>query len=331
VANLFKSFLRNLGYSKVYGPDDIPYIFTPRDLMLSFSGSGTAKLYTIKTAKKAGAKIVGWTSHPESELGSLSDYLFHIKGKSKIDYDDGFYDRQIMGTPFAPLTPLGTLFELGLLFTTLSLVGFIDKGTEVKEVYRRLCSLCKDYKTYTPDTSQLEKLYEIMPKPQSLETPHVNRKIVVVGEGFSGTVGEFFTTRLRHCAKEGEERNVSFYKDKGTVSVNKGDLVLVISGSATKQFYKPTKKVKDEKGVKVGLITSSPTKEWTEISDATVEIPGRIIEDLRGLRSSYFPRDPERSIFELRTLLTAETLIYAINQEENITEADLKNKHADFT
>jgi 6-phospho-3-hexuloisomerase len=327
VAEIFSSFLRNLGYNSL-DPNTIPYRLTSKDLILAFSGSGKSEL-TLEVARvgrRVGAKIVGWTSYPNSELGSLSNYIFHIKGRTKIDALNNYYERQVAGEPSTPLTPLGTLFELRLLFTLLSFIGNIVNGKEVRENYKKLSLLCKEY---SPSPKEFENLYWIIPKPRSVENP-LARKTVVLGEGFSGMVGKFFVTRFRHCAKENEERDVSFYTDAGSVSVGKNDLVLIISGSGREKFYNLASKVK-RKGTKIGVITSFDNTNLAKIADVTTLIPGRREEKLEGLTSSYYPKEPEKSIFELRTLLALESFLYLIGKKEGITEEDMKRKHSDFT
>jgi 6-phospho-3-hexuloisomerase len=239
---------------------------------------------------------------------------------------NNYYERQVAGEPSTPLTPLGTLFELRLLFTLLSFIGNIVNGKEVRENYKKLSLLCKEY---SPNPKEFENLYWIIPKPRSVENP-LARKTVVLGEGFSGMVGKFFVTRFRHCAKENEERDVSFYTDSGSVSVGKNDLTLIISGSGREKFYNLASKVK-RKGTKIGVITSFDNTNLAKIADVTILIPGRREEKLEGLTSSYYPKEPEKSIFELRTLLALESFLYLIGKKEGITEEDMKRKHSDFT
>ncbi|MDR1721874.1 MAG: SIS domain-containing protein, partial [Methanobrevibacter sp.] len=83
------------------------------DAIVAISGSGSTNsiVTPVKTAKKRGAKILSLTSYPDSELGQISDCVFLVKGRTKIDMEDDYIKRQIKGD-YSSLTPLGTAFEL---------------------------------------------------------------------------------------------------------------------------------------------------------------------------------------------------------------------------
>jgi len=327
IADTFKDFLMNLGYEEVYGPDNVPRIFTPDDVVFSFTGSGTTKL-TVRVseiARKAGATIIGFTSDLNTNFAkNIANYVVHIKGKSKKDSIQDYYSRQLTGTMYTPLTPLGTLFELRLLFTLLSFVGSLAGKRDMYSYYEELYKLARGYK---PKPEDFRMFYKVMPKPKRKTNPWEG-KIVGIGDGLSGNVCKFFLSRLSNCAKDDEERDCRFYKDCGTIKMNKNDLGLVISGCGRYLSYELAKTVKEEIGAKIVSLTSYPDSPLGEISDVVIYVPGRIIEKVKGLRSSYMPTDPKKSIFELRATLALESFIYAISQVEGITEEHMRNKHS---
>jgi len=327
-ADALARFLRTLGYEKVYGPEEIPYVFRHTDLILAFSGSGstTYTLQTAKTAKEAGARILSLTSNPNSPLTEISDHIIHIPGKTKVGYEANYFGRQILGVTHSPLTPLGTLYELRTLLLELSLITTLAEKKDIKKGFEELLSLCKDF---TPNPKEFQQLYNLLPKPRSLRKP-ITGKTVVIGEGLSGMVGKFFVTRLRHCAKQDEERECYFWKDRGSISVNDKDLTLVISGSGENIPAQLAEKAKG-KNAKVAAITSCPNSTLASVADVRLIIPGRKIQRMKGLRGSYLPKDPKESIFELRTLLSLECFIYALAEKEGVTEREMWEKHSDFT
>ncbi|RLE52646.1 MAG: 6-phospho-3-hexuloisomerase, partial [Candidatus Methanomethylicota archaeon] len=83
------------------------------DLLRAISGSGTTRLVVTaaQIAKEVGASIVAITSHAESPLGRLADYLMIIPGRSKVAKEEDYNARQMLGE-HEPLAPLGTLFEV---------------------------------------------------------------------------------------------------------------------------------------------------------------------------------------------------------------------------
>ena len=323
VSEVIVRFLRNLGFDYSYGPYDIPYIFEASDLAIAYSGSGET-LYTLdiaRAAKRGGAYLVSITGRGESPLSLISDRIVLIPGAAPKGPD--YFGSQIAGTSWAPLTPLGTLFELRSLIFSLSLIRMI-KGSDFNESF---LAIKKGLSDYSPDDKHYPEIYSMI--PISKGGCGMN-KTVIIGEGMSGIVGKFFATRLRHCSKPGMERIVSFWTDSGTVSVRAGDLVLIISGSGS-SISSGLARIAREKGAEVVSITSFPESELARLSSYVVNIPGRVIMSLKGLRSSYYPEDPIYSIFELRTLCFLETLIYYIASRDGITEMDMKSMHSDFT
>ena len=329
IADVFKDFLRNLGYSEVYGPEDVPRIFTPKDLVIAITGSGITKVTTeiSKAAKAAGAKVVGFTSDENSEFArKVSDYIIHVKGRTKKDYVEDYYAKQLVGI-HVPIAPLGSIFEWTTLYTILSFIGSMKNNNSIYECYKDLLNLSKDYR---PEPKSFREFYRILPKPRSTESP-LSGKTVGIGDGLSGDVCKFFLTRLSNCARKDEERVCSFYKDVGNIKLSIRDLLLVISGCGNYLPYELTKVVKEEVGTKAVAITSYLDSPLASISDVKIYVPGRVIERVKGLRGSYVPTDPRKSIFELRTILSLESFVYAIAKTEGITEKDMKEKHSQIT
>ncbi len=323
IADAFAKFLRNIGIDQTFGPNDVPYIFGPCDLLIAISGSGATQ-YTLevaKVAKEGGSFIVSLTSDQKSPLALLSDRVIMIPGAKKWRESDYFINN-LLGTPTAPLTPLGTLFELRALLFLLSLISYI-RGEELIKAYRNLIAIINEFE---PPSEYYEKLYEILPKASE----YAKQKTTILGEGLSGIVGRFFSTRLRHLSKGNAERLVNYWLDKGSVAVRRNDVVLVISGSASEFFATLAEKAKT-KGAKVAVVTSFQESKLANVSDLTLIIPGRQIFKLKGLRSSYFPQDPKYSAFELRTLFFLESFIHYVAEKENISETDIKMMHSDFT
>ncbi len=329
VADVFMRFLRNLGYERSYGPDDVPYVLKYSDLVIGFTGSGTTTftLQTLQVAREAGARTVVFTATPDSPAASLADLVLEIPGGTKLSgASEDYYERLLSKEAYAPLTPLGTLFELRALFVSLAFIRRLAFGGSLAENFRGLLDVAVGY---SPSGEEFDRLYSVMPRPRSRENPWPG-KIVVIGEGFSGTVAKFFVTRLRHVAKADEVREVYYWLDKGSIAVTVGDLVIIISGSGEQLPAILAAKARS-KGVRVAAITSFPASTLGLNSDVIVQVPGRKVQKIKGLRSSYLPRDPVDSAFELRALLSLEALVHEIAKLEGVTEADMRKLHSDFT
>lgn len=326
IADILSKFLRNIGFHS-YGPEELPYMFSRGDLLVAVSGSGSTP-YTLeiaRIAKNTGIPVVGFTSNVDSPLAQLLDLTFHIPGAPRrrpIRYEVV----SLSGIYSTPLLMLGgTLFELRSLLAVLSFIGCMVLGLDPYRIFADMVSLCT---SFNPDPDQVKSLYTLIPKPRSVGNP-LSGKVVAVGEGLSGIVARFFITRLRHCAHPDEERVCFYWRDRGSVALKPGDLTLIVSGSG-EGVPAIMARIARVKGSKVASITSYLESELARLSDATIYVPGRILQRIEGLRGSYLPTDPRHAIFELRTILLLETLIQSIARIEGLTEKDLWAHHPDF-
>jgi len=86
------------------------------DILVAVSGSGETSL-TVSAAtiaKKIGAKLAAVTSYPRSSLGRISDLVVVLPGRVKTESSTDFVKRELAGE-YAPVAPLGTLFEVTAL------------------------------------------------------------------------------------------------------------------------------------------------------------------------------------------------------------------------
>lgn len=129
VARAFAMRLMHLGISVYVVGETITPAIGDEDCLLAISGSGETS-YIISTAmiaKKRGAKIVAVTSYEKSTLGTISDLVMHIKGRTKVDSEKNYIKRQMNGKHLS-LSPLGTLFEVStLIFLDALIAQLMDK------------------------------------------------------------------------------------------------------------------------------------------------------------------------------------------------------------
>ncbi len=113
VGRAFAMRLMHLGLSVYVVGETITPSIEMDDLLFAISGSGRTAFVVnaATTAKKTGAKVATITSHPDSSLGKLSDYIVVIKGRTKLARSKDYTSNQILGI-HEPLAPLGTMFEI---------------------------------------------------------------------------------------------------------------------------------------------------------------------------------------------------------------------------
>ncbi|RLE84333.1 MAG: 6-phospho-3-hexuloisomerase [Thermoprotei archaeon] len=112
VGKSFAMRLMHLGFNVYVVGETITPSVKEEDILIAISGSGrTQVVVTVAAAaKRMGAKIIAITSHPDSPLGRISDYMIRIPGRTKIAKEVDYFTRQVLGI-YEPLAPLGTLFE----------------------------------------------------------------------------------------------------------------------------------------------------------------------------------------------------------------------------
>jgi len=124
VGKCFALRLMHLGFNVYVIGETITPALRDGDLVVAISGSGTTNTVVTQAevAKEIGAKVLSITSHPDSPLGSISDYVVEVKGRTKIAREDDYISRQMMGE-HEPLAPLGTMFELSALVFLDSIIA----------------------------------------------------------------------------------------------------------------------------------------------------------------------------------------------------------------
>lgn len=325
VAEISALFSLSNNFEKVYCSSDAtyPHTYKDGDIIIAYSGSGeTVRTNNIiKTALGKDVKIVGFTANPNSSLAEMVEksegILFELPAKHK---ESKTYDTRKISGNHAPLALEGTESELMSLSASMDIIGSRFEDVPVEQYHDELWDLITEY---SPVPKDFENVYKLIPSTKS------NNKTIVIGEGFSGKIGKFFTTRFSHCAKNSEERRAYFYDDKGLNSATKGDLVLVISGSGTDLPYYMGKKAK-KLGAKVASITSFDKSPLGKLSDAKIVVSGRFGKKPKG-NVYHVQKNPKNSLFELRTIIALENFVYSIVEIENIPEKDIKDKHSGFT
>ncbi|MEW6039480.1 MAG: bifunctional 3-hexulose-6-phosphate synthase/6-phospho-3-hexuloisomerase [Pseudomonadota bacterium] len=145
-----------------------------------------------------------------------------------------------------------------------------------------------------------------------------SRRVFVAGAGRSGLVGRFFAMRLMHGGYQ-----AYLVGEIVTPSIQKGDLLIVISGSGeTETMIAYAKKAK-EKGANIALISTRDKSTIGDMADmvfriGTPEQYGRVV----GM--------PMGTTFELSTLVLLEATISHIIHTKKIPEEQMRTRHANL-
>ena len=172
----------------------------------------------------------------------------------------------------------------------------------------------------------------------SLEKKEVNslvrrilkaKNVFVYGAGRSGLVARAFAMRLMHLGV-----NVYVVGAIVTPAIEKGDLVLLVSGSGESTSVVNSAKIAKNVGADVCLITSYPQSSIGKIADYTVTVKGRTKikgeKDflLRQMKGEHYTLAPLGTLFEISVLVFLDSLIVELMGHLKITEDDMRVRHA---
>ncbi|MEE8402671.1 MAG: 6-phospho-3-hexuloisomerase [Candidatus Hydrothermarchaeaceae archaeon] len=153
--------------------------------------------------------------------------------------------------------------------------------------------------------------------------------VFVYGAGRSGLVARAFAMRLMHLGI-----NVHIVGGVVTPAIGKGDLVLLISGSGESTSVVNSAKIAKNAGADVSLITSYPDSSIGKIADYTVTIEGRTKLEgekdflLRQMKGEHYALAPLGTLFEVSVLVFLDSFIVELMDRLNITEDDMRVRHA---
>lgn len=154
-----------------------------------------------------------------------------------------------------------------------------------------------------------------------------DNKILVIGSGRSGFVGRAFALRLMQSGFK-----VYVSGETITPALNRGDLVIAISGSGTTKIVVTQAEIAKEIGAKIISITSYPDNRLGEYTDLAVVIRGRTKIDIDYTRrqiTGEYDMAPLGTMFELSALVLLDSVIADLMKRIGQSERDLKNRHAD--
>ncbi|MCD6563036.1 MAG: 6-phospho-3-hexuloisomerase [Thermoproteales archaeon] len=154
-------------------------------------------------------------------------------------------------------------------------------------------------------------------------------KILIVGAGRSALVGKAFAMRLMHL-----DFDVYVMGETITPPVRKDDVIIAVSGSGRTQIVLTAASAARKMGAHIIAITSFRDSPLARISDHVVIIPGRtkIAREAdyftRQILGIYEPLAPLGTLFEDTTMAFFDGVIVTLMKKLNITEEDMKNRHA---
>ena len=156
-----------------------------------------------------------------------------------------------------------------------------------------------------------------------------NSKILVVGTGRSGLVGKAFAMRLMHLGFR-----VYVIGETITPPVDKGDILIAISGSGVTELTVTVARIAKRLGAKIIAITSYPDSPLGRLAKLTIKIPGRtkIAKEsnyiARQILGMHEPLAPLGTLFENTVMAFLDGIIVELMKRLGVDEETLRRRHS---
>ncbi|MDR1405137.1 MAG: SIS domain-containing protein [Candidatus Methanoplasma sp.] len=141
-------------------------------------------------------------------------------------------------------------------------------------------------------------------------------KIFIYGSGRSGLIGQLFSVRLVQIGI-----NVYFVGDMTTPIIGKNDLTILISNTGQTTSVVQTAEIAMRIGSHVVSLTSSPSSRLAAVSDTAIVF--KIKKDATDSELA-----PLGTIFEDTVLFFFDCMIPELMKRLNVTEEDMRKRHA---
>ncbi|MCL1979380.1 MAG: SIS domain-containing protein [Methanomassiliicoccaceae archaeon] len=141
-------------------------------------------------------------------------------------------------------------------------------------------------------------------------------KIFVYGSGRSGLIGQLFSVRLVQIGLK-----VHFVGDMTTPIISKNDLTILVSNTGQTTSVVQTAEIARRIGSHVVSLTSTPSSKLAAASDTVITL--KLEKDEKDSELA-----PLGTIFEDTVLFFFDCIIPDLMKRLNVTEKDMRKKHA---
>ncbi|MHA1166481.1 MAG: SIS domain-containing protein [Candidatus Hodarchaeales archaeon] len=335
VGMIFGNLLKNLGYRVSLIGKTYARPVRKNDLVIAFSGSGWTRTtaLNLEDSLKNSACTAAFTSNPNSKIARLADHVILInvdKGISK-KVVTSYTKRQMTGKK-APLTPLGTVFELTSMFITFALTsslvhdsplyGFVTGANSILHSADKTLDFL--FKDGGKDLKSVVRLLETCSSVKNTSPP----KVYSVGSGISNIIASITGMRLQHLRIN--IHNVYDWRFR-----NKGDVLITFSGGGeTEQTLEYIRQAKAS-GMKTICLTSHGESSVAKESDFPLLIFGRD-ETKDYSQETKYKFDPVSRTgyydpsYEYCAAVCCDAIVAQIATDLGITEDLMKEEHANI-
>ncbi len=324
VGMLLGELLKNVGYEVSYLGKSLAKPVRRDDVVIGVTGSGWTR-FTINTLQESisrGAKILVFTGDRYSLAARLADSIILIPRGYIREKHTSISNIPLVPVFHAPLTPLGTVFEITTMCIGMGVVSGLRDESAVKGFNEGVNEVLRAAETTLSNIKGNEKpLHEFITTLESYSR-QLNKKIFVFGSGLDSIIASISSIRLSHlrinCKSNYDWR---FRK--------KDDLLIGISGSGVSTSTLERVESAKSAQMKVVGLTSFPESKLANKADICLNIEGRtekISADLHQIANLSFLIPS----FEYVAAITLDSCIAQLAMDLGISEIEMKEEHANI-
>jgi D-arabinose 5-phosphate isomerase GutQ len=316
VGMLIGELLKNIGIKVSYLGKSLARPVREKDVVFGVTGSGWTNFTAnaLQDSLRKGANVIAFTGKSRSIAGRLADSIIEIpRGYSKRD-------RKQLGR--APLTPMGTMFELSSLLVGIGVVSGINDGSIVKGFNEGInevlsaaeVTLSNIKKKEQPIKQFIRIIEDFSAKP--------GKNVYLFGSGLDSIVASMASIRFNHLKIDVKSAYDWRFR-------RENDLLIAISGSGVST--RTLERVMSAKSVMMKVIsfTSFPRSELAQNSELFIEIEGRTEKT-----NAYLQQISELQYFvpsfEYVTSVTLDACVAQLALDLGISESEMKAEHANI-
>ncbi len=316
VGMLIGELLKNIGIKVSYLGKSLARPVRENDVVFGVTGSGWTNFTAnaLQDSLKKGANVIAFTGNSRSIAGRLADSIIEIpQGYSKRS-------REQLGR--APLTPMGTMFELSSLLVGIGVVSGINDGSIVKGFNQGInevlnaaeVTLSKIKKNELPIKQFIRNIESFSAKS--------GKNVYLFGSGLDSIVASMASIRFNHLKIDVKSAYDWRFR-------RENDLLIAISGSGVST--RTLERVMSAKSVPMKVIsfTSFPKSKLAQNSDLFIEIEGRTektnayLQQISKLKH-FIPS------FEYVTSITLDACVAQLALDLGISESEMEAEHANI-
>ena len=337
VGMLLGEILKNIGFSVSYLGKSFAKPVRRDDVVIGVTGSGWTSftIRAIQDSIRKKAKVLVFTGDQHSIAARLADSIIpmprgYIREASLttgtadavIPIPRGHVIESPAREPHAPLTPMGTVFEMTSMAIGIGVVSGLKDDSSVKGFNEGVNEVLKAAEVTLSNIKRNEEHIQKFIDILESYSCSPEKRVWLFGSGLDSIIASISSIRLSHL-----KINVkSTYDWRFRRSE---DLLIAISGSGVSTSTLERVESAKSSDMRIISLTSFPNSELVKLSDFFLDIEGRsekISADLRQISDLDFSVPS----FEYVSAVALDSCVAQLAMDLDISETEMKAEHANI-